>query len=63
MSIVPHLLNKLKSLDYDKIKVEYVSSLPIIFNDNIVFELPPIRLPTSHSGQMQGMNYKYDGHA
>jgi hypothetical protein len=62
MSVVPHLSNKLRSLDYNKIKVQYVSFLPITFNDNIIIELPPICLPTSHSGQMQSMDHKYNGH-
>jgi hypothetical protein len=63
MSIVPHSSNKLKSLDYNKIKIQYVSFMPITFNDNIISELPPIYLQTSHFGQMQGMDRKYDGHA
>jgi hypothetical protein len=62
MSIAPHLSNKLSSLNYNKIKVQYVSFLPIIFNDDIIFELLPIHLPIGHSGQMQGMDCKYDGH-
>jgi hypothetical protein len=63
MSIAPHLLNKLKSLDYNKIKIQYVSPLPITFNNKIIFEMPPICLPTGHYGQMQSMDHKYDGHA
>jgi hypothetical protein len=63
MFVAPHSSNKLRSLDYNKIKVQYVSSLPITFNDDIIFELSPIRLPTSHSRQMQGMDHKYNGHA
>ncbi len=63
MSIAPHLLNKLKSLDYNKIKIQFVSPLPITFNDKIIFEMPPICLPTGHYGQMQSMDHKYDGHA
>jgi hypothetical protein len=62
MYVVPHSLIKLRSLDYNKIKVQYVSFMSITFNDNIIFEPPPICLPTSHSGQMQGMDCKYDGH-
>jgi len=33
MSIASHSSNELRSLDYNKIKVEYVSSLPITIND------------------------------
>jgi hypothetical protein len=63
MSVTPHLSNKLKPLDYNKIKVQNVSFLPITFNNDIIFEFPPIRLPTGHFGQMQGMDRKYNGHA
>jgi hypothetical protein len=59
----PHLSNELRSLDYNKIKFEYVSFMPITLNDDIIFELPPIHLPTSHFKQMQGMDHKYNGHA
>jgi hypothetical protein len=63
ISITPHLLNELRFLDYNKIKSQNVSSLPITFNDDIIFELSPICFPTSHSREMQGMDHKYDGHA
>jgi len=64
MFVAPHLSNELKPLDYNKIKIEYVSFLPITFNDNIIFEMTrPIYLPNGHFGQMQGMDRKYNGHA
>jgi len=63
MSVAPHSSNELRSLDYNKIKIQYVFSLSITFNDDIIFELPPIRLPTDHFGQMQGMDCKYNGYA
>jgi len=62
MYIAPHLSNKLKSLDYNKIKVQYVSFLPNTFNDDIIFELLPIHFPIGDYGQMQGMDHKYNGH-
>jgi hypothetical protein len=52
MSLAPHSSNELRSLDYNKIKIQYVSFLPITFNNNIIFELSPIHFPTSHFGQM-----------
>jgi hypothetical protein len=52
MSIAPHSSNELKSLNYNKIKIQYVFSLPITFNDNIIFELPPIHLPIGYYRQM-----------
>ncbi len=63
MFVAPHSSNESRSLDYNTIKVKYVSFFHVIFNDNIIFELLPIHLPIGHSGQMQGMDYKYDGHA
>jgi hypothetical protein len=62
VSITPHLSNEVMSLDYNKIKVQNVSSFPITFNNNIIFELSPMHLPIGHYGQMQGMDCKYDGH-
>jgi hypothetical protein len=63
MFVAPHLSNKLRSLEHNKIKVQYVSFLPITFNDNIIFELLPIHFPINHSRQMQGMDRKYSSHA
>jgi hypothetical protein len=62
MSIAPHSLNKLRFLNYNKIKVQYVSSLPITFNDDVVFEFLPIHLPIGRYEQMQSMDRKYNGH-
>ncbi len=31
------------------------------FNGDILFELPLIHHPLGHSGQLQGMDKKYDG--
>jgi hypothetical protein len=62
MFVAPHSSNELRSVDYNKIKVQYVSSLPITFDNDIIFELSPHRLLTGHSGQMQGMDQKYDDH-
>ncbi len=62
MFVTPHSSNELRSLDYNKIKVQNDSSIPITFNGNIIFELLPIRRPIGHFGQMQGMDHKYNGH-
>jgi len=58
----PHLSNELKFLDYNKIKNQIFYSLPITFNDDIIFEFLPICFLTAHFRQMQGMDRKYDGH-
>jgi hypothetical protein len=42
-----HLSNELRPLNYNKIKFQYVSSLPITFNNDIIFEFSPIHLPTT----------------
>ncbi len=52
MFITPHLSKELRALDYNKIKVPNVTSIPITFNDDIIFELLPICLPIVHSKQM-----------
>jgi len=41
MSLTPHACFELKSLNYGAIIIEYVNRLPIKFNDDILFELPP----------------------
>jgi hypothetical protein len=52
MFVTPHSLKELRFLDYNKIKVPNVSSMPITFNDDIIFELLPICFPIDHSKQM-----------
>jgi hypothetical protein len=63
MFVTPHSSNELRSLDYNKIKIQNVSFFPITFNDDVIFKLLPIHVPIHHSKQMQGMNHEYDGHA
>jgi hypothetical protein len=63
MSVTPHSLNELRFLDYNKIKSQKVSFLPITFNDELIFEFMPICFLIGHFKQMQGMDRKYDGHA
>jgi hypothetical protein len=56
-------LNELQTLDYDKILLQKIQFLLIIFDGDILFELLLI-LSTAHNpSQMQGMDKKYDGHA
>ncbi len=59
MFVAPYLSNELRSLYYNKIKIEYVSSLPITFNNNIIFELLPICFLTSHFGQIHGQQVQW----
>ncbi len=52
MFVAPHSSNELRSLDYNKIKFQYVSFMLITFNDDIIFELLPICFPIGHFGQI-----------
>jgi hypothetical protein len=63
MAFLEHTSNKLQNLDYSMIPLQKLQFLPITFNGNVIFKLPPV-LPTTHSPlQMQGMDRKYNGHA
>ncbi len=62
MSLIPYTCSKLKSFDSGAIIIEFVNYLPTKFNGDILFELPPIRHPLGHYGQLQGMDKKFDGH-
>jgi hypothetical protein len=63
MALLRHTSNDLRNLDYNKIPFQKVQFLPIAFNGDVLFELPPM-FPTIHMPlQMQGMDRKYDGHA
>ncbi len=55
--------NELKTLDYDNIFLRKVQFLPIIFDGDILFKLPPIHSNAYSFSQMQGMDRKYNGHA
>jgi len=50
MFVAPHSSNALRSLNYNNIKIKYVSFLSITFNDDIIVELPLIHLPIGHFG-------------
>ncbi len=54
---------KLKSVDYGAITIEFVNCLSTKFNGDILFELLPIYHPLGHFRQLQGMDWKFDGHA
>jgi hypothetical protein len=62
MSLTPHVSFKLKSFDYNAITIEFVNCLPTKFNGDILFELLLVCHPLGHSGQLQGMDKKYNGH-
>jgi hypothetical protein len=58
MSLTPQGCSELKSLDYSAIIIEFVNYLPIKFNGDILFELPPMHHLLGHYGQVQGMDKK-----
>ncbi len=62
MLVTRHASNDLHNLDYDKITILAISFLPMTFNDDIMFELPPLSPNNPSLTQMQGMDKKY-GHA
>jgi hypothetical protein len=62
MSLTLHACFELKSFDYDAITIEFLNSLPIKFNGDILFELLPVCHPLGHSEQLQGMGKKYNVH-
>ncbi len=48
MSLTPQACSELKSLEYGAIIIEFVNCLPIKFNGDVLFELPPICHPLGH---------------
>jgi hypothetical protein len=57
--------NALKGLDYDAVKLLRVDVLPLVFNGDVVFELPPVgsSIEDSQAKLMAGMDKRHDGHA
>jgi hypothetical protein len=62
MVLPRYTFNELQNLDYNKIHFQKVHFLPIAFNGDVCFELPPVLLIVHRLSQMQGMDRKYDGH-
>jgi hypothetical protein len=56
--------NTLKGLDYDIVKLLRVDFLPLVFNGDVVFELPPLGsfVGSSQAKLMVGMDKRHDGH-
>ena len=56
-------MNKLASLDYDKIPYHKIQYLPLSYNGNVIFELPPSCVSASTSkNTMDDMDKQLDGH-
>ena len=57
--------NVLKKIDFSSISVVRVRTLPPEFNNDIIFELPPVQVSgmSSQAKLMTGMDKRYDGHA
>jgi hypothetical protein len=59
----PGSMNELASLDYDKIPYHKVQYLPPLYNEDVIFELPPSQVSASTSkNAMDGMDKRLDGH-
>ncbi len=50
MSFATHASSKLKDLNYDKFCIKNVHCISIKFNDDDLFELPPVVSPNGHFG-------------
>ncbi len=59
---IQHTSNELRSLDSAIMKFEAINFLPMKFDNNVLFELPPLYKPMGVSKHMQGMDKKYDSH-
>jgi len=57
--------NEVVALDFNSITYQKVQYLPSNFDGNIVFELPPLvaSFVPSASGNLHGMDKRFDGHA
>ena len=56
--------NELSTMDLSTMKHKIVPFLPPVFDDGVIFELPPCRPSSSASGakNLEGMDKRYDGH-
>jgi hypothetical protein len=56
MALPEHASNKLQNLDYNNIPFQKVQFLPIAFDGDVIFELPPMLSTIHRPLQMQGMD-------
>jgi hypothetical protein len=63
MVLLGQTSNESWTLDYDKVPLQKVQFLSIVFYGDVLFELLPILLTTHNPSQLQGIDRKYDGHA
>jgi hypothetical protein len=56
MAPIEHTSNKLRNLDYDKIPLQKVQLLPIVFDGDVLFEFSSIFLTIHRPSHMQGMD-------
>ena len=56
--------NELSTMDLSTMKHEQVPFLPLVFDGDVIFELPPCGPSSSASGakNLKGMDKRYDGH-
>ena len=60
----PNTKNVMKNMDYASVPHRIVDFLPSIYDNDIIFELPPLAVGASYSKakNLQGMDKKYNGH-
>jgi hypothetical protein len=58
MVLLGQTLNKLRTLDYDKIPLQKVKFLSTAFDDDVLFELSPILSTAQNPSQIQGTDKK-----
>jgi hypothetical protein len=63
MLLATHASSELRDLNYDNFCIENVYYIRTTFNGDVLFELLFVGNLDSHSGQMQRMDRKHDGHA
>ena len=60
----PLARSHLKSANLSSFKYKVVPHLPVEFNGNVIFELPPLSIVKEGGvARLDGMDRKFDGHA
>jgi hypothetical protein len=55
MSFVVHASSKLIDLNYDNFQIENVRCIPTTFNDDVLFEPPPLSIPAVILGRCKNV--------
>ncbi len=55
MSFVVHANSKLRDLNYDNFQIKNVHCIPTTFNDDVLFETPPLSVPMVIIGRCKNL--------